>query len=111
MVRPREGSTTCFDYRWHQGAGWERNTSAGRQRTAGLTLDRTVSGPVADHTETWEKVVRKLRAGTMPPPGLPGPGAEAADTFVALIEDALDRVATSRPYAGRPGVHRLNRAE
>ena len=82
-----------------------------RQRTAGLTLDRTVSGPVADHTETWEKVVRKLRAGTMPPPGLPRPGAEAADTFVALIEDALDRVATSRPYAGRPGVHRLNRAE
>ena len=44
-----------------------------RIQTAGLALDRLDIDNVPAHAETWEKVVRKLRTGAMPPPGLPRP--------------------------------------
>ena len=44
-------------------------------KTAGLTLDKVDLAHVAQNAEVWEKVVRKLRAGMMPPPGLPRPDA------------------------------------
>jgi hypothetical protein len=80
----------------------------------------TASGVVLDHLdllavgakgEMWEKVVRKLRAGAMPPAGMPRPNAAAHDTLVSFLEDALDRAAASRPDPGRQSPHRLNRAE
>ena len=44
-----------------------------RLKTAGLVLDPTAVGRPGDQSETWEKVLRQLRAGTMPPPGAPRP--------------------------------------
>jgi mono/diheme cytochrome c family protein len=78
-----------------------------RLKTAGLALD------VADLTqpEIGEKVVRKLRAGAMPPPGLPRPDTATYAALISSLETQLDRAAEAHPYAGRPALHRLNRAE
>ena len=81
-------------------------------RTAGLTLDLLDVDDVAARPEVWEKVVRKLRAGLMPPMGRPRPDREAYDGFAGWLEARLDRAAALDPDPGRaPVFHRLNRAE
>ena len=80
-------------------------------KTAGLTLDKMDPARVSDNTEAWEKVVRKLRAGMMPPQGMPRPDAAGYETLTTALESELDRAATARPKLGTPGVHRLNRTE
>jgi len=80
-------------------------------KTAGLMLDKMDVENVSDGAETWEKVVRKLRTGAMPPVGLPRPDQAAYDSLATYLETALDSAALAKPNPGRPGVHRLNRAE
>ncbi len=80
-------------------------------RTAGLLLDRLDVEHVGEGAEIWEKVVRKLRAGQMPPVGRPRPEKAAYDGFAAWIETEIDRAAAARPNPGRPVVRRLNRLE
>jgi mono/diheme cytochrome c family protein len=58
-----------------------------------------------------EKVIRKVRAGLMPPPGLPRPSVAVMKGFARQLEDAVDRAAALHPNPGRPALHRLNRAE
>jgi hypothetical protein len=82
-----------------------------RTKTAGLMLDTLDVGRVAERAEVWEAVVRKLRAGAMPPAGMPRPDQAAHDGLVAWLESTLDRAAEARPNPGRPVLHRLNRAE
>jgi Protein of unknown function (DUF1592)/Protein of unknown function (DUF1588)/Protein of unknown function (DUF1585)/Protein of unknown function (DUF1587)/Protein of unknown function (DUF1595)/Cytochrome C oxidase, cbb3-type, subunit III len=82
-----------------------------RAKTAGLMLDKEDVTNVSLDPETWEKVVRKLRAGAMPPQGMPRPDKATLDNFVGSIETALDRAAAEHPNPGRTVVHRLNRAE
>src|SRR5262245_31660083 len=83
-----------------------------RARTAGLALDTLdVNNPSAN-AETWEKVVQKLRAGSMPPPGNPRPDVETYRTVAIWLENEIDRVWAAKPNPGRIGaVHRLNRLE
>jgi mono/diheme cytochrome c family protein len=83
-----------------------------RTRAGGLALDRLdVTNPRA-HAETWETVVEKLRAGSMPPPGRPRPDTATYFAAVAELEGALDRAWAAQPDPGRIGaVHRLNRTE
>ncbi len=64
-----------------------------------------------DQPQAWEKVVRKVRAGMMPPAGMPRPDRKELDAFAGRIEASLDRVAAQHPDPGRPGLHRLNRTE
>jgi uncharacterized protein DUF1592/uncharacterized protein DUF1588/uncharacterized protein DUF1585/uncharacterized protein DUF1587/uncharacterized protein DUF1595/cytochrome c len=72
-------------------------------------LDPTRAG---DNVEAWERVVRKLRGGLMPPPGRPRPDATASDTFRNALEHTLDASAAAHPNPGRTEtVHRLNRIE
>jgi mono/diheme cytochrome c family protein len=60
----------------------------------------------------WEKVVRRLRARSMPPAGLPRPDEKAYDAAIASFETTLDRAAAARPNPGRTDTfHRLNRTE
>jgi cytochrome c551/c552 len=80
-------------------------------KTAGLMLDRMDPAQVGSQPEKWEKVVRKLRAGMMPPAGATRPDRPAIDAFVVKLEASLDRAATANPNPGSIGVHRLNRAE
>jgi len=60
----------------------------------------------------WETVVRKLRAGAMPPPARPRPDAETYNRLVFWLETELDQVAAVSPNPGRTeAFHRLNRTE
>ena len=83
----------------------------GRLKTAGLQLDSMDAADVSGDVATWEKVVRKLRAGVMPPAGQRRPPKEESAPFVSSLEGALDRVTEAVPNPGRPAIHRLNRAE
>jgi hypothetical protein len=78
-------------------------------KTGGLTLEKIGTGRVGDGAEVWEKVVRKIHSGTMPPLGMPRPDAATLDNFAASLEKELDSAA--RPDPGRASLHRLNRAE
>ena len=80
-------------------------------KTGGLALDQFDPDNVRDAGEVWEKVIGKLRAGAMPPAGLPRPDATTTTAFVTHLEGELDRAFESHPDPGRPAVHRLNRAE
>jgi hypothetical protein len=80
-------------------------------KTAGLMLDKTDVEHVGDGAEVWEKVVRKIHGGTMPPLGMPRPDPATLDSFASSLEVSLDRAAVSRPEPGPAGMHRLNRAE
>ena len=80
--------------------------------TAGLTLDTMDVTNVSAAAAAWEKVVRKLRAGVMPPASRPGPGGSSRDAFVSWLEMELDRAAEITPNPGRTETfHRLNRVE
>ena len=83
-----------------------------RLRTADLALDRIDVADVSGAAPVWEKVIRKLRVGAMPPPGRPRPDAATVDTLVSYLETSLDRVAAASPNPGRTEMfHRLNRTE
>jgi cytochrome c551/c552 len=58
-----------------------------------------------------EKVIRKVRAGLMPPAGMPRPDAATMKAFAASIENSIDSAAAAHPNPGRPALHRLNRTE
>ena len=82
-----------------------------RLKTANLMLDQVDLDQVGDHAEALEKVVRKLRAGQMPPDGRPRPARADVETFVAALEAALDREAAGQLAPGRVASRRLNRVE
>jgi len=80
-----------------------------RLKTAGLLLDQVDLDRLGDHQEIGEKVVRKLRAGLMPPTGNRRPDAATMESLIRGIEATLDRAAA--PHFPPPGLHRLNRTE
>jgi mono/diheme cytochrome c family protein len=83
-----------------------------RLKTGGLALDTLDMANVATAAPAWEKVVRKLRAGVMPPVGLPRPDRDAHGSFVRWLEARLDAASAANPDPGRTETfHRLNRAE
>ena len=83
-----------------------------RLKTAGLTLDAIDAASPHTNPEIWEKVIARLRAGTMPPAGRPRPDAAAAQSIVAAIEADIDRAWLASPTTGRvSAVHRLNRTQ
>ena len=83
-----------------------------RLKTGGLALDTLDLAQVGLNAPVWEKVVRKLRAGVMPPAGRPRPAEATHDAFVGWLEGELDRAAAANPDPGRTeSFHRLNRAE
>jgi mono/diheme cytochrome c family protein len=82
-----------------------------RAQTGGLALDNVSLDRVSADAEVWEKVIRKVRAGLMPPAGRPRPPRAALDAFAGTIENAIDRGAAASPHPGRVPLHRMNRAE
>ena len=81
-----------------------------RLHTGGLVLEDVDLDKLPDAAETWEKVVRKLRVGAMPPVGAPQPDAATSDALATWLEQTLDHAAALKPDPGRPALHRLNRA-
>jgi len=82
-----------------------------RLKTAGLTLESIDTANIAGAPDVWEKVVRKVRVGMMPPQGSPAPDAASRAALVSWLTGELDTHAAAHPDPGRPLVHRLNRAE
>ena len=83
-----------------------------RLKTAGLTLEAIDQAHVATDAATWEKVLKKMRAGAMPPIGRPRPDAAGYARFASWLEGELDGAAKASPNPGRPATfHRLNRLE
>src|SRR5215510_5100471 len=64
-----------------------------RAKTGGLTLEQLDIDHPETNPEVWEKVVRKLRAGMMPPTGMPRPERATYETFRRTLEDSIDRAA------------------
>src|ERR1700674_4147843 len=79
--------------------------------TAGVSLQGLDLSKVGDRASVWERALRKVRSGQMPPTGLPRPDAAATASFTKSLETSLDQAAAANPNPGRPAVHRLNRAE
>ena len=78
-------------------------------KTGKLSLEKFDFEHIAQHADRAELVIRKLRAGLMPPANMPRPDAETVNTLVTWMEKELDRtVADKLPP---PGIHRLNRTE
>src|SRR5438132_903715 len=64
-------------------------------KTAKLAFDTMdLSHPEKDSL-TWERAIRKLRGGMMPPPGAPKPPLEAANSLAAYLEDSLDKASAA----------------
>ena len=82
-----------------------------RAKTGGLSLEAVNFTDMSQNAETFEKVIRKVRAGMMPPRGMPRPDRPEMLGFASAIEAELDSRAAARPDPGSPGLHRLNRTE
>jgi cytochrome c553 len=83
-----------------------------RLKTAGLMLDKLDLTNPGAHAETLEKVIAKLRAGSMPPPGMPRANESTYHVMASTLENEVDKAWAAHPNPGRIGaVHRLNRSE
>src|SRR2546430_3123840 len=80
-----------------------------RLKTANLLLDQLDLAHLGDHAEVGEKVIRKLRAGMMPPTGMRRPDPATLQSLIRWMENELDRSAVT--HLPPPGLHRLNRTE
>ncbi len=80
-------------------------------KTAGISLQGLDPASVGDVPAVWEKVLRKVGSGEMPPSDAPAPDPRDRSEFVAHLERALDEAAAAAPDPGRLPAHRLNRAE
>jgi mono/diheme cytochrome c family protein len=87
----------------------EAQKARGTVPVAFETLDLSRVGADA---AAWERVVRKVRAGVMPPAGMPRPDRATLDGLAGWLESQLDLAAAAHPNPGRTeSLHRLNRAE
>ena len=85
------------------------HTPEGIADRTGLFFREVDLGTMAEHPERTETIIRKLRAGLMPPYPFPRPDAELYENFIAWMENEID--SSTEPYLPAPGLHRLNRTE
>src|SRR5580704_12364428 len=82
-----------------------------RLKTAKLEMDlMDIAHPEKDAV-IWERAIRKLRGGMMPPPGATKPTAAEVNSLATYLEDSLDKAEAANPNPGSVRIHRLNRAE
>ncbi len=82
-----------------------------RLKTAKLEFDLLDLAHPEKDALTWERAIRKLRGGMMPPPGALKPSAAEVNTLATYLEDSLDKAGEANPNPGSVRIHRLNRAE
>ena len=103
---------TCHSERIVHGEDVAPSPLVSQLRAVGLALDTLDLNTVGQQAEVWERVVRKVRGGMMPPAGRPRPDGVALDGLAGWLERELDRAALASPDPGRTvTLHRLNRAE
>jgi cytochrome c551/c552 len=81
------------------------------RKTGGLTLSAFDVARAADNAEVAEKMIRKLQAGMMPPPGSSRPDPAPHASLVAALETTVDAAAAGKPNPGTRPFQRLNRPE
>jgi hypothetical protein len=77
----------------------------------GLDLEAFDFSNLSSEAQTGEKVIRKLSAGVMPPPGKPRPDAATHAKFINTLANKLDKAWEESPVLVPPGAHRMNRQE
>ena len=77
----------------------------------GMSLDSFKVADAASHPQLVEKMITKLRAGMMPPPGETRPAGDTLAILVATLEQIIDKSANRNPNPGGRTFQRLNRAE
>jgi hypothetical protein len=77
----------------------------------GVAFDALSPEEIADDAGTWEKAVRKLQTGMMPPAGKPRPPRAVLDAFAGELAVRLDKAGYAHPNPGAKSLHRLNRTE
>lgn len=82
-----------------------------RLKTGNLSLEGLSLDKVADNAVVWEKVIRKLNGGQMPPQGMPRPQVAASQALAQFLATSLDRALASNADPGRAPLHRMNRTE
>jgi hypothetical protein len=82
-----------------------------RGKSGGLSLASFETATVVEHAEITEKMIRKLRAGMMPPPGARRPDPQALVALADALETRIDHAAAVSPNPGRRPFQRLNRVE
>ena len=87
----------------------EKMKAAGLDSARRMTIDALDPANVDKDREKWELIVRKTRAGQMPPLGVKRPEPEKFDAVITSFETTLD--STAKPFTPPPGLHRLNRTE
>ena len=103
---------TCHNQSVVAGRGRPASPLVGQLRAVGLALDTLDLAAVGGRADAWEKVVRKVRGGVMPPAGRPRPEAAVLDGFLDWLEGELDRAwAVTRDPGRTAAFHRLNRTE
>src|SRR5882672_9003921 len=80
-----------------------------KTKIANFSLQKADLTSVAEHPEVWERVIRKLRAGMMPPPGMPRPPLAKYEGLRDWLEAQIDQRAAAHPNPGSVVLHRLNR--
>jgi len=93
----------------HSQAAKNGTNPASKEAARHITLDDLDIDHPEKNPERWELVVRKVRAGMMPPSGLPRPDPVKFEAWMSGLENALDR--TTERKVPPPGLHRLNRTE
>ncbi len=82
-----------------------------KDNTGGLSFESFKIADVGQHPEVGERMVRKLRAGMMPPPPTPLPDAASYNGLITALETRLDAAAAATPNPGGRVFQRLNRTE
>ncbi|MEE2637138.1 MAG: DUF1592 domain-containing protein [Acidobacteriota bacterium] len=103
---------TCHNTRVVGGEVQPPSVLVSQLRASGISLDTVDATRPALDPAVWERVILKLRTGSMPPAGSPRPGVEVYDAVAGWLEREIDRAGTEDPNPGRTRtVHRLNRTE
>jgi hypothetical protein len=82
-----------------------------KAKSGGLVLEGINAERPDANPEVWEKVIRKLRAGLMPPSGAARPAHAELERFRRVLEVSIDQAAAAKPNPGVTALHRLNRTE
>ena len=80
-------------------------------KTAGMSVMPLKADNIGAHTATWEKILRRVSLGEMPPRGMKCPSKEEIADFTNWLEGSLDKMGAANPDPGRATLRRLNRAE
>ena len=82
-----------------------------RRLQGNLSLEEFDAASAVEQADITERMIRKLRAGMMPPPGTRAPGGDTLLALVENLETTVDAAAQRNPNPGRRSFQRLNRPE